>query len=265
MQLQVYHWLKDKVKFLYHKLKLFKYVNTEGRPLALSTVETITLSLYKQTQNIATKKALWKDFDLSCSYKTLVVNMNRCALIAFVILMRILRENRNNSHLVKHTDSTDIPVCLPKNAKRHKIMYGLAEWGHSGKGWFYGIKLHLTADLKRTILAFSFSPGNTHGTKIFLKLNKDLDGIFVADSEFISEDFQKEFYREHKRILFAKPRKNMKKIITAFQKKLYDTRMQIELNFRNLKMFFGLVTSLPRSISGYFANYIYAILAYALR
>jgi hypothetical protein len=265
MHLQVYHWLKDKVKFLYHKLKLFKYEAATGRILALPLVETLTLSLYKQTQNVATKKAVWKDFQPSCSYKTLVVNMNRCALIALVILMRIIRENRRDAHLVKHTDSTDIPVCLPKNAKHHKTMYGLAEWGHSGKGWFYGIKLHLTSDLKRKILAFSFSPGNTHGTKIFLKLNEDLDGIFVADAEYVSADLQREFYREHRRILFAKPRKNMKKIITAFQKKLYDTRMLIELNFRNLKMFFGLLTSLPRSISGYFANYIYAILAYALR
>ncbi len=66
-------------------------------------------------------------------------------------------------------------------------------------------------------------------------------------------------------MLFAKPRKNMKKLITVWQKKLYDTRMIIELNFKNLKMFYGLITSLPRSINGYFANYLYAILAYALR
>jgi DDE family transposase len=263
--LQVYHELRDKVTFLYYKLKLFKYKNTTGRTLSLPIIETVTLSLYKQTQNIATKKAIWKDFQPPCSYKTLVVNMNRCALLALVILMRILRENRDNSHLVKHTDSTDIPVCLPKNAKHHRTMYGLAEWGYSGKGFFYGIKLHLTSDLKRKILSFRFSSGNVHGTKVFAQLNKDLDGIFVADAEFVSEDLQREFYREHRRILFAQPRKNMKKIITAFQKKLYDTRMLIELNFRNLKMFFGLVTSLPRSVGGYLGNYLYSILAYALR
>ena len=40
--------------------------------------------------------------------------------------------------------------------------------------------------------------------------------------------------------------------------------MLIELNFRNLKMFYGLVSSLSRSITGYLANYIYAILAYVL-
>jgi hypothetical protein len=56
----------------------------------------------------------------------------------------------------------------------------------------------------------------------------------------------------------------MKKIVTRFQKLLYDTRQRIELDFRNLKMFFGLVTSLPRSTNGCFANYIYSILAYVL-
>ena len=263
--LAVYHALKKKVTFLYRKLHLFTYENTVGRKLSLPIVETITLALYKQTQHIATKKAIWNDFQPPCSYKTLVVNMNRCALLALVVLMHILRINRKNAHLIKHTDSTDIPVCLNKNANHHKTMYGLAQWGHSGKGHYYGIKLHLTTDLKRRLLAIRFSPANTHGTKIFLKLNRDLNGIFVADAEFVSEKLEREFYQEHRRILFAKPRKNMKRIINAFQYHLYNTRMLIELNFRSLKMFFGLVTSLPRSINGYFANYFYAILAYALR
>jgi len=57
----------------------------------------------------------------------------------------------------------------------------------------------------------------------------------------------------------------MKKVITFFQKKLYDTRMIIEINFRNLKMLYNLVSSFPRSIDGYLANYINSILAYTLR
>ncbi|MBI3442755.1 MAG: transposase, partial [Candidatus Sungbacteria bacterium] len=167
--------------------------------------------------------------------------------------------------IVKHTDSTDIPVCLNKNANNHKKMAGLAQWGHSGKGHYYGLKLHLTSDLNRQLLAIRFSPANTHGTKIFRKLNDEMNGIFVADGEYVSERLEREFYLEHKRILFARPRKNMGKLITAFQYHLYNTRMLIEPNFRNLKMFYGLVTSLPRSIDGYLANYFYSILAYALR
>ena len=263
--LAVYNDLKKKVTFLYHKLKLFTYENIVGRKLALPIIETITLALYKQTQYIATKKAIWKDFQPPCSYKTVVVNMNRYAPLIMLILAIIMRLNRRNAHPVKHTDATDVPVCLNKNVRYHKTMYPLAEWGHSGKGLFYGLKLHITSDLDRKLLSFMFTPGNTHGTKVFMKLNKDIEGFVVADAEYISEKLQREFYQEHKRMLFAQPRKNMKKIITVWQKKLYDTRMIIELNFKNLKMFYGLITSLPRSVDGYFANYLYAILAYALR
>lgn len=151
--LAVYNILKEKVTFLYYQLKLFTLEKTTGRKLALSLIDTITLALYKQTQNIQTKIALWKDFRPPCSYKTMVVNMNRCALIALLVLMRILRMNRSHAHLVKHTDSTDIPVCLNKNAKSHKTMYGLAQWGHSGKGHYYGIKLHLTLNIEMPLNA----------------------------------------------------------------------------------------------------------------
>src|SRR3989344_3756241 len=115
--LAVYNELKEKVTFLYHKLKLFTHENTVGRKLSLPIIETITLALYKQTQSIQTKKAIWSDFRPSCSYKTLVVNMNRHALLALYVLMVMLRMHRERAHIVKHTDSTDIPVCLNKNAR----------------------------------------------------------------------------------------------------------------------------------------------------
>ena len=265
--LQVYQTLKDKVSFIYEKLKLSKFEKSTGRKLKISIPDTITLALYKQTQGITAKKSVWNDFKkiLKCSYKTLVVNLNRCSLLALLILRIILGENGKKSHIVKHTDSTDIPVCLNKNARYHQTMKLLSSWGYSGKGWFYGLKLHLTSDLKRKMLSISFTRGNAGDRSQFMKLNKDLEGIFAADAGYLSKELEKEFYVENKRILFSKPRKNMKKVITFFQKKLYDTRMIIELNFRNLKMFYGLVTSLPRSINGYLANYIYSILAYALR
>ena len=144
--IQVYQELKQKVSFFYQKLKLFKYEKTKGRKLAIPIIDTITLSLYRQASSRATKKSLWNDFrkTLKCSYKTLVVNINKSSIL-----------------------------CLQ--------------------------------------------------------------------------------------------RKNMKKVITFFQKKLYDTRMIIELNFRNLKMLYNLVSSFPRTINGYMANYIHSIVAYALR
>ena len=262
--IQMYDNLKQKVQFLYTQLKLNRQEKTKGRKLALSIIDIITLSIFKQKNHIATKKAVYGIFEPSCSYKTLVVNMNRFARIAGILLVFMLNINRSSPHPVKHTDSTDIPVCLNKNAKRHKTMRGLAQWGYSSKGFMYGLKLHITTDLKRKLLSLRFTSGNRDERKIFMRLNKGLFGIFIADAGYISQKLQDEFHIEHKRVLFAQPRKNMKKIITAFQYHLYNTRMTIELNFRNLKLFYGIITSMPRSVGGYLANYIYSLLAYQI-
>ena len=264
VSIQKYNSIVTKVRFFFKQLKI-KLVKSTGRKLANTPEDTVALSLFKQAQGIKTKKSVWEIFSLKCSYKTLVVNMNRLAFYALLILQSILKWNQKNAHLVKHTDSTDIPVCLNKNAKHHRTMKSFSSWGYSGKGFYYGLKMSLTTDLKRNMLAVSFGTGNSDDRKTFKKMNKEMTGIFVADAGYISKDLEKEFYIENKRILFAKPKANMKRMTTAFQNALYETRMQIELNFRNLKMFHELVTSLPKSIDGYLGNYVYSLLAYVLR
>ena len=263
-RIQLYDNLKQVVKFFYKQLRLDKFENNKGRKLAISITNSISLAIFKQSNNIATKKSIYEIFKPKCSYKTLVVNMNRFAHLALLVLVTILKINRRNSYVVKHTDSTDIPVCSNRKAKYHKTMKDLANWGYTGKGSFFGLKMHITTDLRRKLLAVRFTSGNVHDKEVFLKLNKDLLGLFVADAGYISKKLQRDFYIEGKRLLLAKPRKNMGKIMTKFQEFLYSTRMLIELNFRSLKMFYGLVTSLPRSVGGYLANYIYALLAYQI-
>ncbi|OHA34321.1 MAG: hypothetical protein A2928_02295 [Candidatus Taylorbacteria bacterium RIFCSPLOWO2_01_FULL_45_15b] len=262
--IQLHSNILTKVKFFSKQLQL-KLSKSTGRKLAISGEETIALALFKQNAGIPTKKKIWEIFQPKECYKTLCVEMNRFALEALLVLNAILKWNQRNSHPIKHTDSTDIPVCLNKNAKYHKTMSDLASWGHSGKGFYYGLKMSITTDLGRNLLAVSFASANSSDRKSFQKMNKNINGIFVADAGYFSKDLEKEFYIENKRILFAKPLKNMKKIITEFQYHLYNTRMLIELNFRNLKMLYAFLTSFPRSIDGYFANYIYSILAYVLR
>lgn len=266
IQAKIYNLIAEKVQFLYKKLGMENRENTKGRKLKIHPMESIALGLYWKASSRVTKKSLWKDFrkQLMCSYKTLVVNMNRFAKWAMYFLALLLKLNRRSAHLVKYTDSTDIPVCLNKNARNHRTMEGLAAWGKTGKGWFFGLKLHLTCDFRRKILAVRFTSGNVHDQKIFLKLNKGLFGIFVADAAYLSKQLSEDFFLENKRILFAKPRTNMKKLATQFQNFLYGTRMTIEVNFRVLKQFFGLTSSLPRSVTGHLANYVYALTAYLL-
>jgi len=263
-QVTLYNELRKKINFFVNKLSLKKTVNTIGRKLALSLTDILTTALFKHLAQITTKKKLWELLEPECSYKTLVVNMNRFSYLALRMLFILLRYNRLNTHLVKHIDSTDIPVCSVRKAKYHQVMKTFANWGKTGKGWFYGLKMHLISDLEGRLLSIKFTSGNIDDREVVIDLSKGLKGIFIADAGYISKDLAKEFYQENKRIFLAKPRANMKKLATMVDVYLYGTRMMIELNFRSLKMFYGLVTSLPRSINGYLANYIYSILAYCL-
>ena len=262
-KLKVFSLILPKVKFLIKQLKL-KLTKHTGRPLSILPEHCITLGIIWKKQNIKTKKSLHQIFEIKSSYKTLTVLLKKFALHSLLVLALIMKENRKDSHLIKHTDSTDIPVCLNKNAKHHKTMRGLSSWGHSGKGFYYGLKMNITTDLDGKLLAIHFAGGNGDDRKTFAKMNKNLAGIFVADSGYVSKDLAKDFFIENRRILFAKPKANMKKLATDLQNKLYDTRMLIEQHFRVLKLFRGLETSLPRSIDGYLANYVYSLLAHVL-
>ena len=262
--LELYNVILQQVQFFYKALCLHKHEKQKGRNLAIPIPEILALSLYKQRHGIPTKKALYMMFQFDCTYKTLVVNMNRFSPFAALILMAIMKSNQNFQHIVKHTDSTDIPVCSNRKAKRHKTMKDCASWGKTGKGWFYGLKLHITTDLEKRLLTLKFSTGSTDDREVFMEMNADLLGLFIVDAGYISAQMAVDFHIEHERYVLAKPRANMKKMATRLQNQLYDTRMIIELNFRSLKCFYNIVTSLPRCVNGYVANYIYSLLAYVL-
>jgi hypothetical protein len=260
----LYENIKRIVSFFSKKLKFDKFKNKLGRKLALSLEEIISIGLFKQKNGMPTKKSVWKILMPKCSYKTLAVNLNRWSNLAGIILVLIMKINQASQHLIKHVDSTDIPVCLFKNANNHRTMRGLAEFGRSSKGIFFGLKMHIISDFKRKLLALKFTGGACDDREMVMPLSKEITGILIGDAGYVSEKLRQEFYQENKRILLVKPRKNMKKVMSRFEQFLYDTRMIIELSFRNLKMFYGLVTSLPRSVDGYLANYIYSLLAYQI-
>lgn len=259
----LYNGILGVVKFFSNKLNLSQYENKIGRPTKLKIQEVISLAVYKQSGGANTKKFLFETFNLKkiCTYKTLVVSLNKCAMLAMKILFMIMRMNKHDAHSIKLIDSSEIPVCLFKNAHSHKTMKGFASFMKGSKGIYFGLKIHLICDVKRKILAVRISTANVNDREYVIPMSKGLEGIFIADSGYTSEKLQQEFYQENKRIILIKPRKNMRKIMTEFQEKLYETRMTIELSFKNLKMFYGLVTSLPRSVDGYFSNYVYALLS----
>jgi len=267
MEPESFKKLKAVVTQLSHQFRLVDETSASGRPRKISRINAITLSLYQHKSTRATKKSVYEDFKetLKCSYKTLIVSMNASALLCLRLIFIIMRLGKKRQHLVKYTDATDIPVCLKKNADSHKTMASLSSFGHSAKGWFYGLRMTLTRDAKGRMLAVRFTSANANDRDTFRKINHDIFGIIVADAGYVSKDLEKDMNIKNKRWLLIRPYKTMKKIMTGWQEDLYRGRFQIEFDFRSLKLFYGLVTSLPRSINGYLANYIHALTSFVLR
>lgn len=260
--LQVLNTIRKTVAHLYTQLKLKIFEKATGRPRSLKNQDVIALALYKHTQGIPTRKQVWKDFlEGVVTYKTFNESVNRLLPVMLRILLALIALNRKQAHMVKYTDSTDIPVCLNKNAKHHKTMQGVATWGRGSKGFIFGLKLHISTDYDGRLLGIHLTSANVDDRKVFMKLNDRLNGLFVADAGYISQKLADEFYKENERLLVAKPKANMKKIATPLQNLIYNTRARVETLFNNTKKFRGLVSSLPRSIDGYLGNYICALLA----
>jgi hypothetical protein len=176
MKLIPWNKIQQKAKRLLKIFNLSKLLPKVGRKQSLSIHQTICYGLFKQQHGIPTKKAVYEMFKPNCSYKTFVVSLNRWTSLVAMIIMLILKSNRSSQHPVKHIDATVIPVCLFKNAKNHKTMAGIADYGHSSQGAFFGLKLHLISDLLMNIQSLIFTPGSTSDKDpdTVMKLSKNI-------------------------------------------------------------------------------------------
>lgn len=265
---EIFNNLNTIVTYCIEKFKLITLNETpNGRPLKISKKDALVFALYMHRSTRATKKSLYEDFKeaLGCTYKTFVCAINKAGILALRLLFKLMRLGRKDAHLVKYTDATDIPVCLNKNATKHKTMKGLAAWGYSGKGFYYGLKMTMTRDDDGRMLGLRFTAATGNDREIFRDINKEIHGIIVADAGYVSKQLEREMYVEGKRFILIKPQRKMKKLAEAWQLALYNRRFRIEFDFRSLKLFHGLVTSLPRSVEGYISNYLLALTSFVLR
>jgi hypothetical protein len=265
---QILQTIKQKITHIvsaFH-LNLNHKSHPQGRHLKIKNEDALALALYRHASTRVTKKSVWDDFKgtFRCSYKTLVASINRVAIWSMKILFLIMRLGKKYGHIVKCTDATDLPVCLKKNADSHCTMQGLAGFGHSAKGWYYGLKMTMTRDRLGNILGLRFTAPSANDRDIFRSINSDIFGAIVADAGYVSKKLERDMYIEGKRWVLIRPYKTMKKLCAKWQERLYRSRFQIEFDFRSMKMFHGLVTSLPRSVNGYLAHYLNSILSFVI-
>jgi hypothetical protein len=66
---------------------------------------------------------------------------------------------------ISFVDSTALEVCHPKRKHSHKVFKGLADWGKSSMGWYFGFKLHLIINDRGELLSFALTEGNVDERK----------------------------------------------------------------------------------------------------
>ena len=220
----------------YRNLK--EFLKKTGRKLALPIIEILSLSLFWRPQGIVTKKSVCDLLSLKsfCSHNRFVVNVNRLAPVALRIVGLIISHNRKFAHLIKFADATDIPVCLLKNVDHHKTMKDVAGMSKSGKGWYYGMKLRLTADFKGKMSAIRITSADGGDRQTAKGMNKNLWGVIILDGGYVSGDPRNEMNVEGKRWWIVKPRKTMKKLATMLENLPCDTRVMIEPNFGSYRI-----------------------------
>src|SRR5436309_13832185 len=102
MQLSILHNLKNRIHHIVNvfKLNLTHKTHPQGRPLKIANEDALALALYRHASTRATKKSVYDDCKdmLRCSYKTLVVSMNRAAVFAMKILAILMRLGRKFGH-----------------------------------------------------------------------------------------------------------------------------------------------------------------------
>lgn len=266
MKLAIYDNFKQIITCITKSFNLNTSSAPTGRPRKIPIIDTLALALYRHKSTRATKKSVYEDFkkSLRCSYKTLVVSLNQSAALAKKIIEIIMAMFAKEAHPIKYTDATDIPVCLRKNADKHKTMAGLCGFGRSSKGWYYGLKMTMTRDFEGRMLGLRFTHPSTNDRDIFRSINKNLMGVLVADAGYVSKKLEQDMHIERQRILLIRPYKSMKRLAALWQLATYKGRFKIEFDFRCLKLFHGLVTSMPRSVNGYLANYLHSLLSFVI-
>ena len=267
--IDLFVWVEDSLpKELRYSRKLtVKGCRKVGRPATLSVSEVITILLFSNlTAPQKLLKDIWKwaitnhsnDFKMPC-YSKFVEHCHKAIPHMEVLLKQILVSNTN----LRFIDSTMLPVCRQCRADNHRVAKSYANWGKNHQGWWYGFKLHAAIDRYGNLAAIWFTSANEADSQQIPKLVDDNTNVAVGDGGYNADVMRRHMWQKHRCYILAPPHpKQNKKLARKTQIELLRAREKVECVFDYLKNHLNLVTSFPRSVNGYFLNYLRNLLSY---
>jgi hypothetical protein len=241
-----------------------------GRPTITTDSELVTALLWnvltvhsKTLKDVHNFLLLYhrKDFPKLPRYSAFVYHCHRVLPDLFMLLETFLADDTP----LRFMDSTMIEVCKLIRAESHKVAKSIATFGKNHQGWHYGFKLHMSIDPEGRLSGVALTPANIYDAQAMIKtLNKNAR-IAVGDTHYGAKVMGGIIWKRYGTIIIAPLHpKQKKKIMAGWQHFLLTMRPKIEAVFDVLKEHLHLVTSFPRSVSGYILHYARILVGYQL-
>ncbi len=238
---------------------------TRKSSLYLSEIMTIIInfhrSRYRTFKDYYTKYVLTylrQEFPNIVSYNRFVELMPS----AMIGLLLYLNLRKGKCSGINFIDSTCIPVCHPRRAKRNKVFKDLAGWGRNSVDWYFGFKLHLIINERGEILAFKLTPGNVDDRKPVPDLTQKIFGKLFGDKGYISQKLWQKLWDNGLKLI-TPFKKNMKnKLLPLFEKILLRKRALIETVNDQLKNISQIAHTRHRSVANFLVNLVAGLIAY---
>ncbi|MDP5015824.1 MAG: IS982 family transposase [Dolichospermum sp.] len=233
--------------------------------LCLSEIMTIIVyfhgSSYRNFKDYYQKhirKYCQNEFPKLVSYQRFIELMPN----ALMPLIYYLNSRKGINTDINFIDSTSIPICHPKRARRNKVFKGLAGWGKSSICWYFGFKLHLIINDQGELMAFQITPGNVDDRVPVPTLTKKIFGKLFGDKGYISQKLWQELWSNGLKLITPFKKNMRNKLLSLEEKLMLRKRSLIETVNDQLKNISQLAHSRHRSVGNFMVNVTAALIAY---
>lgn len=242
---------------------------SRGPKCGLEECEIITIILlyhcsrfkdFKNFYNGILKKILLSYFPQAPSYQRFIELTRK----AGAPLLMFINAKSGNKPGIYYIDSTSIPVCHSKRAKRNKVFKDIAAHGKTSIGWFFGLKIHFVFNHLNEIIAVRITPGNVSDTAPVDSITKDLIGKLFGDKGYLGKQLTHKLL-ERGLTLMTKVLSNMTRLpMDIADRLLLNCRNMAETIIGHIKEFSSLNVPKHRSVINAMVHICASIAAYQI-
>lgn len=240
-----------------------------GRP-GITTKEIVTLLVFNTLTDFQPQLKdvhAWagryysREFPKLPHYSAFVDQVHQAYPWFFLVLKSLLVTDAP----VRWMDSTKIPVCKNHRADHYKVAKEATGWGKNWQGSWYGFKLHGAINERGQFCGLTLTSASQYDGHEMKRLMNEKTKVVIGDTHYGGKAQTEPLQRKYGTIFLAYPHpKQNKKVMAEWQKLLLNFRSKIESVWDLLKEHKKLVTSFPRSLTGYLVHYLRILIAYQI-